>query len=463
MGIAAVILAAGEGKRMKSTLPKGLHPVCGVPMVELVGRALAGAGVDRRVMVVGHGRDQIQAAFSPEEYAFVVQEEQHGTGHAALMGAPALADYDGPVIISPGDTPLITSDAIQRLLLEHIQSDARATVATFHAADPAGYGRLVRDASGHPVRIVEHKDASPAERALTEVNSAVYCFDAKTLFAMLPKIGNQNAQGEYYLTDVLRLMAVAGMSTHAVVFEDPTLFQGVNDRWQLAEAAAILQKRIVKQHCLNGVTIIDPASTFIGLDVEIETEVVLEPMTVLEGSTRIGAGTCVMSFSRITDSTVGSNCIIKHSTLLKAVVGNEVNIGPYAHLRPKSTLGHGVRIGNFVEVKNAELGDHVAVGHLSYVGDAEVGAGTNIGAGTITCNYDGYRKHRTVIGEGAFVGSNSTLVAPIQISNGAYVAAGSTLTHNVTSDALAIGRARQVEKEQWAQQWREKNMKVQES
>lgn len=426
-------------------------------MLELVLEALRGAGVERTVMVVGHGRDQIQAYFEGQDCKFALQEEQHGTGHATMMAAPDLADFDGPVIVTPGDTPLITADAIRRLLVEHVQTDASVTVATFYAADPMGYGRLVRDGAGHPVRIVEHKDASEAERQISEVNSAVYCFNAKELFAFLPKIGNQNAQKEYYLTDVLRLMALSGRTTHAVVFDEVSLFQGVNDRWQLAQAGEVLRHRIAREHCLAGVTIVDPATTYIGPFVKIAPDVTIEPMVMLGGRTRIGSGSIVQAGSRIMNSTLGEGCVIKSSHILDSELGDNVIVGPFAHLRPGSKLGNGTKIGNFVETKNAVLGANVSAGHLTYLGDAEIGDGSNIGAGTITCNYDGYRKHQTTVGEGAFVGSNSTLVAPVTVADGAYVAAGSTITNDVTADALALGRARQVEKEQWAQRWREKN------
>lgn len=456
MQLTGMILAAGKGTRMKSDVPKGLHLVCGLPMVEHVIRALQGAGAKKSVLVIGHGADQMRDTFHAHPVEFALQAEQLGTGHAAMMAASLFKGYEGAVIVAPGDTPLLTADALTKLAEAHERAHALVTVASFIAADPHGYGRVVRDAKGHPHRIVEHKDASPEELKISEVNSSVYCFDAAALFKILPTLKNNNAQGEYYLTDVLRVVSESGGRTEAVVLPEE-LFMGVNDRWQLAEASTALKARILKHHAINGVTLIDPSTTWIGPEVTVGTDTVIEPNTVIEGRTQIGARCHLGPNSRIGDSKIGEGVTVRMSHVDHAILGDGSRIGPFANLRPGAVLGNGVKLGNFVEVKNSTLQDGVSAGHLSYLGDAEIGAGTNIGAGTITCNYDGYTKHQTRIGEDAFIGSNSTLVAPITIGDGAYVAAGSTITEDVSSDALALGRARQTEKEAWATRWREKN------
>lgn len=454
MAIAGLILAAGKGTRMKSELPKGLHAVCGLPMVEIIARALAGAGVTNIAIVVGYGADQIRAALSDRPYRYAEQREQLGTGHAALMAESLFADFDGPILVTPGDTPLVDSDSLKRLLTEHKSSQALCTVATFSASASEPYGRAVRDGSGRIQRIVETRDATGEERTITEMNSAVYCFDAKTLFRILPTLTPDNDQNEFYLTDVVRIIYEESQRTHLVHFEDPALFDGVNDRWQLAQAEAALRQRVLRRHALNGVTLVDPATTYIDQSVEIGADTLLLPGTILAGDTQIGTGCRIGPNTRILDSRIGNNVEIVMSHLDRASMANNTRCGPFANLRPKAVVREGAKIGNFVEIKNAELGERAAVGHLAYIGDATVGAGSNIGAGVITANYDGFGKHRTTIGEGAFVGSNSTLIAPITVGSGAFVAAGSTISRDVRENALAIGRGTQVEKEGWAQRWR---------
>lgn len=455
MGLAGIILAAGKGTRMKSEVPKVLHLCAGLPMVELVARALRGAGVDRTVVVVGHGADLVKIALG-DSHTFALQEEQNGTGHATLMARDALTGFDGHVLVTAGDTPLLTAEALREVADQHLAANAVATVATFVTDNPYGYGRVVRGESGAPARIVEEKDASPEERQIREVNSGVYCFEAQALFELLPQLGAANAQGEIYLTDVVAKLASSGRRTLAVELKEE-LFMGVNDRWQLAEASRLMNQTILRRHCLNGVTIVDPASTWIGADVTIGPDTVIEPMTTIGGNTKIGAKCHLGPQSKIDSSVIGDECRVLMSHLNAARMEAGSKCGPFAHLRPGAVLGEGARVGNFVEVKNATLGSGSAANHLTYIGDAKVGAKANIGAGTITCNYDGFRKHTTEIGEGAFVGSNSTLVAPVTIGDGAFVAAGSVITKDVSADALAFGRARQEEKEGWAQRWREKN------
>lgn len=453
--IAGIILAAGKGTRMKSDLPKGLHRVCGVPMVELVARALSGAGVENLTIVIGHGGEVMQHTLG-EKYNYVWQREQLGTGHAALMARDVLASHEGPVIVAAGDTPLLDSETFKALIATHRETGAQATLATAIVADPQGYGRIVRDRAGVFQKIVEQKDATPDERAIREVNAALYCFDNATLQRILPTLSNANAQGEYYLTDVLERIVAEGGKVEAKVFEDAGILVGVNDRWQLALADRDLRERILKRHALAGVTLRDIASIYIEPDVEIGPDCVIEPNTILAGKTKLGTAVTVGPNSKVVDSTIGDGTAIVMSLVDRAVVGAGVWVGPYAHLRPNAVLEDSVRIGNFVEVKNATLKEGAKANHLSYLGDGEVGAGSNIGAGTIFCNYNGFQKSRTVIGQDVFVGSNSTIVAPVHIGDRAMLAAGSVITFDVPEDAAAFGRARQETKPDWAANWRSK-------
>lgn len=458
MKVAGIILAAGKGTRMKSDVPKGLFAACGVPMVELIGRAMRGAGIARPVVITGHRGELLQDALG-DGYDFAVQEQQLGTGHAAMMAAEVLAHHVGPVVVTPGDTPLLTAEALNGLIDTHLREGAECTMATVRFADPTGYGRVIRDADGVACRIIEEKDATPEERALQEVCVSVYCFSGPTLFRLLPTLSTDNAQGEYYLTDMIAAVYQDGgrVATHA--FDDAETMLGVNDRWQLAQASAILRSRILRGHALNGVTIIDPGNTFIGFDVEIGADTTIQPMTSIGGRTTIGEGCEIGPNARIEDSTIGRGCTVLMSHLARAVLEDRARCGPYANLRPGAVLGEGVKVGNFVEIKNATLGANSSVSHLTYIGDAAVGARTNVGAGTITCNYDGFAKHRTVIGEDAFIGSNSTLIAPLVIGDGAFVAAGSVINKEVPANALAVGRSRQEVRKEWAAQWREKKAK----
>lgn len=454
--IACIILAAGKGTRMKSDLPKGLHAVCGLPMVEYVGRAARGAGVRRPIIVIGHRGDLLRASLGEQHYAYTYQQEQMGTGHAALMARDLLQSHKGPVLVLPGDTPLLTSDALQAMISHHNNTKSAATLATCRVDNPFGYGRVVRDSSGNVAQVVEEKDATPDQRNIREINTSIYCFDSELLFEVLPKLGNANAQGEYYLTDAVSAIYDKGAQTETVVFEDESLLIGVNDRWQLAEAASMMRRRILRRHALNGVTIEDPNSTHIGADVDIGVDTTILGMTILEGATKIGSGCIVGPMTRVTDSEIGDECHVLMSHLNLAVMQEGSRCGPYANLRPGAIIGERAKIGNFVEVKNSTLGSNASVSHLTYIGDATVGDGVNIGAGTITCNYDGKKKHRTVIGDGTFVGSNSTLVAPVTIGNNAFVAAGSVITGDIPEDAMGIGRSKQEVKEGWAKRWRER-------
>jgi len=350
----------------------------------------------------------------------------------------------------------LTPETFAELFKAHIESGAKVTLGTSILSDPKGYGRILRDETGAPVRIVEDKDASDAERAIREINVGLYCFDSQTLFRILPTLSNANAQGEYYLTDVLEAVRNEGGKLAAKVFDDPRVTVGVNDRWQLALAEGEMRREILRKHAVSGVTLRSLDSIVIDVDVSIGTDSVIEPGTILLGKTSIGEGCIIGPNSRIGDTSVGAGTTIVSSYLDSAEIGKGVWIGPFAHLRPHSQIGDGAKVGNYVEIKNAQIGEGAKVNHLSYVGDASVGENANIGAGTITCNYNGFAKHRTHIGANAFVGSNSTLVAPVTIGQGSIVAAGSVITHDVPDEAGAFGRARQENKEGWAARWRKK-------
>lgn len=453
---AAIVLAAGKGTRMKSDLPKVLHQVCGLPMVEHVVRALRGAGVERVVVVVGHGGEAVQAALgNAVEYAW--QHEQLGTGHAVRCAAATLEGFDGPVVVASGDTPLVDAPTMASLLKAH--GENAVTVATSMLDDPTGYGRIVRDADGRPCRIVEQKDATDEQRRIREVNSGLYAFDGPTLFRLLPRLRDDNAQREYYLTDLVAMAAVDGL-TVAAQLADPILLAGVNDRWQLADVESSLRRSILRRHALNGVTLRDPATTYVEADVQIGPDVTIEPGCHLLGLTTVGAGARLGPNTVLRDAQIGDGAKVQLSVVEASAVGEGSKVGPFAHLRGGSGVGPYGRIGNFVELKNTELGERVAAAHLTYLGDATVGARTNVGAGTITCNYDGFAKHRTTIGADVFVGSQSTIVAPIVIGDGAMLAAGSTITDSVPPGAGAFGRARQETKEGWVARWREKRKVV---
>jgi bifunctional UDP-N-acetylglucosamine pyrophosphorylase/glucosamine-1-phosphate N-acetyltransferase len=442
---------------MKSDLPKGLHRVCGMPMVQQIGSAMKLAGIETPIVVIGFGGEAMISTLG-EGYSFAWQHEQNGTGHAAKMAMEALrATGASHVIIAPGDTPLLASKVFDELYSVAVERSAQCVVSVAALDDPTGYGRVISDYKG-PLKIVEHKDATPEERDCKFVNAAIYCFEVNALEKFLPLLASNNAQGEEYLTDIVGMIREDDGLVVAYDPNDPNILLGVNDRWQLAQASQLLQEKILREHAENGVTIIDPTSTYIEVSVKIGVDTVIEPGTILEGDTVIGSKCHIGPNTKIKRSKIGNGSTILMSHLERAVVGENCRCGPFANLRPHAVLGENVKIGNFVEVKNARLGDSVSASHLSYLGDGEVGARSNIGAGTIFCNYDGYLKHHTKIGEEVFVGSNSTLVAPIEIGSGAIIAAGSVITSNVPENALALGRARQEVKEGWAQSWRQRKI-----
>lgn len=445
---------------MKSRLPKVLHPVAGRTLVGHVVHAAAVIEPAHLVVVVGHGRDQVTAHLQETApwVRTVVQEQQLGTGHAVRVALEALTDVhsaSGPVVVLAGDTPLLTGSTLEILVAAHANTGAAATVLTTHLDNPSGYGRIVRDSAGQVERIVEQKDADEVIRAITEINSGMYAFEAAALVQALGQLTTDNAQGEEYLTDVLAIMKSAGRVVGAVVAEDSNEILGVNDRSQLAEAGALLRDRINLGWMRNGVTIVDPTSTWIDVDVDLAPDVTLLPGTTLLGPTSIASGARVGPGTTLDSCEVGPDSEVIHTWAQLAVVGEGAHVGPFTYLRPGTVLGVGAKAGAYVEIKNSTIGDGSKVPHLSYVGDATIGRGTNIGAATVFVNYDGVAKHKTVVGDEVRIGSDSMLVAPVTIGDGAYTAAGSVITDDVPPGAMAVSRARQRNVEGWVERRRE--------
>ncbi len=438
--LASVILAAGKGTRMKSDLAKVLHPVLGRPVIYRVLQALEGVNCSKNIVVVGHQAEQVQA-FCQEHFSncsFAEQAVQNGSGHAAQMALPQLADFEGYVLILNGDMTLLDTEILEKVISTAIENDYALTLLTADSAEHRDFGRIIRGADGCVKRITEAKDCTPEEYAVTEVNIGAYCAKAEFLRRFLPQLTPNNAQGELYLTDLVSLGSAAGEKIGAVV-DDVVYALGVNTRADLAKAAALLKERKLQELMISGVSIIDPQSTWIEDQVQIERDSEIWPGTVLQGATSIGQGCKIGPNTQITDSTIGNNSTILHSVLNQATVGNGVNIGPFAYLRPKANIADRAKVGDFVEIKNANIGEGTKVPHLTYVGDADVGSGTNIGCGTITCNYDGKAKHRTVIGDHVFIGSNSSLVAPVTVGNGAKTGAGTVVIRDVPENSVVVG------------------------
>ena len=447
MKASALILAAGAGTRMKSTKPKVAHEILGKPIVRWVVDAVHAAGIDTAVAVVGHAREQVEPLLS--DCTTVVQHEQLGTAHAVLTARDALAGASGSLVVLTGDSPLVRPETIARLVKVREENQAAVVVLTMDVDDPTGYGRIVRDVAGDVQAIVEQKDCTPEQTLITECNSGFYCFDIALLFKALEQVSTDNAQGEYYLTDVLGIARRAGERVLACKADDPTECLGVNSRRQLAQATCALRDRINDAHMDAGVTIMDPATTWIGPDVRVEPDVELLPMTFLYGTTEVERGSVVGPNSRLTDTHVGPGCTVEETVALETVMDADVTCGPRAYLRPGTHLCEGAKAGTHVEIKKSTIGPGSKVPHLSYIGDATVGRDVNIGAGSITCNYDGKRKWPTVIGDGCFVGSDVMMVAPVTLGEGSLIGAGSVITKDVSAGALGLGRARQTEIEHW--------------
>ncbi|MCL6516635.1 bifunctional UDP-N-acetylglucosamine diphosphorylase/glucosamine-1-phosphate N-acetyltransferase GlmU, partial [Alicyclobacillus sp.] len=453
MGRAAIVLAAGHGTRMKSKLHKVLHPVCGKPMIAHILDELASLRLDQILVVVGQHREAVSAAVG-DRAETVVQEEQRGTGHAVQVALPRLAPGVDTVVVLYGDAPLIKAETVERLLSEREARGAAACVLTARVPDPTGLGRVEVAPDGQVVRIVEEKDATPKERENSLINTGIYAFSRAWLGPALEKVRPDNAQGEYYLTDTVGILRQAGQPVYAVEAPDADEVASVNDRWQLAQVERILRQRINRRWALAGVTLIDPDTTYIGAEVTIGQDTVIYPGCVLEGDTRIGEGCVIGPHTRLVNATVQPGATVEQSVVLSSEVGPRAAVGPFAYIRPGSRVGADVKIGDFVEVKNSVIGDGTKVSHLAYVGDADIGRGVNVGCGVITVNYDGEKKHRTVVGDGAFVGSNVNLIAPVTVGDGAYLCAGSTITDDVPEDAFAIARARQVTKPGYVRTWK---------
>ena len=454
--LTVIVLAAGGGTRMRSKTAKVLHPIGGRSMVGHVLVAVRGCAPRRVVAVIGHQRDQVGAHIAElaPEALLAVQEEQAGTGHAVRVGVEAADAREGTVLVAYGDTPLLTAESLRAFVSEHEAAQRAVSVLSGVVDDPFGYGRVVRDEDGEVVAIVEQKDATPEQRQVREINSGIMAFDAAFLHEALPRLGNDNANGEYYLTDLLGLAREAGLTVGAHPIDDVRQTEGANDRAQLAELGRELNTRIVERWMREGVTVMDPATTWIDADVVLAPDVVLLPGTQLLGATVVGEDAVIGPDSTLKDCEIGAGARIVRVHAELAVVGEQADVGPFSYLRPGTRLGAGGKIGGFVETKNADIGAGAKVPHLSYVGDAEIGEGTNIGAGTIFANYDGVAKHRTTIGRHARTGSNNTFVAPVTIGDGASTGGGTVVRGDVPAGALAVSAGPMRVIEQWAQQRR---------
>jgi bifunctional UDP-N-acetylglucosamine pyrophosphorylase/glucosamine-1-phosphate N-acetyltransferase len=453
---AAVILAAGRGTRMKSTLPKVLHAVAGLPMALYPARLAKALGCDPTVLVVGHEAAAVKSALADEGLHFALQEEQLGTGHALLCAREQLADFTGTLLLLCGDVPLLRGETLERLLAFHQAQAATVTVLTAEMADPHSYGRIVRDGE-EVLRIVEEKDASLKEKAIREINTGIYAFESPFVFEALGRVGRDNAQGEYYLTDVLALARAAGRKVCALVAGDPEETMGINDRVQLARAGLLMRHRINTGLMRAGVTLVDPAATYIEASVRIGEDTVVHPGVHLRGATVIGRDCIIEPGAMLTDSVLADRVHIKAGSVIEgSEIGAGSAIGPMAHLRLGTVLVGENKVGNFVETKKARLGRKSQASHLTYIGDAEVGERVNFGCGTITCNYDGTNKHQTTIGDDVFIGSDVQFIAPVTIGSGSLIGAGSTITQDVPADALALSRCEQKNIEGWAARKRKK-------
>lgn len=449
MRTAAIILSAGEGTRMKSKKPKVAHEVLGMPMVQWVVRAAREAGADPIVSVVGHGAEVVRPLV--EGTVAAEQPERRGTGDAVMCASAALADFDGSVLVLSGDCPLVRASTLAELAAAREREDAACAVLSMQLPDPFGYGRIVRSETGEFLRIVEQKDATEAEAAIGECNSGFYCFDSKLLFEALHKVGNDNAAGEYYLTDVLGILREAGLRVVAVRAGEPDECLGVNSRAQLAQATRAMQARRNAELMAAGVTMMAPELVWVGPDVRVARDAELLPGTMLMGATEIGEDSVIGPNSRLTDTVVGAGCTVDETIAVEARIDDGATCGPRAYLRPGAHLMEGAKAGTHVEIKKSTIGPGSKVPHLSYIGDTTMGAGVNVGAGSITCNYDGAHKHATTIGDDVFIGSDTMMVAPVSIGSGAVVGAGSVITKDVPEGALAVARARERMIEGWAE------------
>ncbi len=446
--LTSIILAAGQGTRMKSKLPKVLHPLLGRPMLQYIVDAANKVGASRTIVVVGFEGQQVIDTIGPK-LEYVWQKEQKGTGHAVMMARDILSTLTGDLLILYGDTPLLRAETIKDLVDAKRTRQAVAAVLTTEVKNAAGFGRIIRGGDGNITAIVEDKDASPAQKEIKEVNTGVYCFDIPHLLEALSEITPRNAQGEYYLTDVIKIFVEKGLKVTGWVTDAAEEVLGPNDRIQLASTENFLKQAINHQWMSQGVTIEDPLFTYIGPEVQIGRDTAILPGTFLLGKTIIGEGCTIGPHTRVVDSMIGDQTSVQFSQIIETHLGPGNNVGPFAYTRPGTVTAENVKIGDFVEIKNSRIGNKTKVPHLSYIGDSQVGAGVNIGCGTITCNYDGVHKHQTVIQDDVFIGSNTNLVAPVIVGEGATVGAGSTITKEVPAKALAIARSRQENLKEW--------------
>lgn len=443
----ALILAAGQGTRIKSNLPKVLHKVCGKEMVNHVIDTMRKAKIDDINVIIGKGAELVKEKTASRNISYSLQEEQLGTGHAVKCAIDFLKDKKGIVGIFAGDAPLIKPETIETLFNTHMENNNSATLLSSIVEDPTGYGRIVREGN-EVLKIVEHKDCTEEELKINEMNAAIYCFDIEKLLSSLEKLSNDNSQGEYYLTDVIGILKDENEKVGAVSIDyEETI--GVNSRVQLAEAEEILRRRINKMHMENGVTLIDPNSTYIGDDVEIGRDTIIYPGNVIEGNTKIGEGVMIYSNSRISNSIIDNEVEIQSSVIIDSKIGERTTVGPFAYIRPESVIGNDARIGDFVEIKKSTIGNNTKVSHLTYIGDAKVGEHCNFGCGTVVVNYDGKKKNTTVIGNNSFIGCNTNLVSPVTVEDNTYIAAGSTIVNDVKEGELAVARAKQRNIEGW--------------
>ncbi len=443
----ALILAAGQGTRIKSDLPKVLHKICGKEMVNHVIDTMRKADIEDINVIVGKGAELVKEKTASRNISYSIQEEQLGTGHAVKCAMDFLKGKKGVVGVFCGDAPLIKAETVNNLFKSHIENNNSATLLSSILEDPTGYGRVVRK-DNEVLKIVEHKDCDEEELKIKEMNAAIYCFDIEELVSSLDKLSNNNNQGEYYLTDVIGILKEEGKSVGAVVIDyDETI--GVNSRVQLAEAEEILRKRINLKHMINGVTLIDPNSTYIGDDVEIDRDTIIYPGNVIEGNTKIGEGVILYPNSRIVNSIISNNVEIQSSVIIDSKIGEKTTVGPFAYIRPESIIGNNARIGDFVEIKKSTIGNNTKVSHLTYIGDASVGENCNFGCGTVVVNYDGSKKNKTIIGNNSFIGCNTNLVSPVKVEDNTYIAAGSTIVNDVKEGELAVARAKQRNIEGW--------------
>ncbi|MDY2630892.1 MAG: bifunctional UDP-N-acetylglucosamine diphosphorylase/glucosamine-1-phosphate N-acetyltransferase GlmU [Clostridium sp.] len=443
----ALILAAGQGTRIKSNLPKVLHKVCGKEMVNHVIDTMRKAKIDDINVIIGRGADLVKEKTASRNVSYSLQEEQLGTGHAVKCAINFLKGKKGIVGVFAGDAPLIKSETIEKLFDTHIENNNSATLLSSIVEDPTGYGRIVREGN-EVLKIVEHKDCTEEELKINEMNAAIYCFDIENLLSSLEKLSNDNKQGEYYLTDVIGILKDEDKKVGALSIDyEETI--GVNSRVQLAEAEEVLRKRINKMHMENGVTLIDPSSTYIGDDVEIGKDTIIYPGNVIEGNTKIGEGVMIYPNSRISNSIIDNNVEIQSSVIIDSKIGERTTVGPFAYIRPESIIGNDARIGDFVEIKKSTIGNNTKVSHLTYIGDAKVGEHCNFGCGTVVVNYDGKKKNTTIIGNNSFIGCNTNLVSPVTVEDNTYIAAGSTIVNDVKEGELAVARAKQRNIEGW--------------